>query len=578
MRVTPARLIATRPGTLLDPTRGARVASAEVVGRPLDPGGAGSTRRIHAVLGLILLGAAGLRLAAVGLGHPFLSFQPDEDANALRALRLAHGELNPQYFYYPALLWYLLAAGYRLIFWFGRELGLLLTWDDFARFYNNSPTLFYLGRVLSVGFGTATVACLYLLGRRAFSSTHGLLAASFLAGAFLHVRDSALSTTEAPLTFFVVLALLGAVRVHQEGRVRDYALTGLAAGLAAATKYNAVLVLVALGVAHVLRRGDQGIPVLRTLGEWRVVGAGLLASVVFVALNPFLLLDWPHAWATPDAWGSLAWEWRYVHTVEYLDLRPVWWYHLSVSLRYGMGVALLALAQAGLLLGLWRRDAASLILLSFTLPFFAAMVSLQAVFVRYMTPLVPVLCLFAAVALQRAIRPLPWPRLRPWVTVGLAVLVLLEPLGASVAYGRLTRHMDTRIQMFAYMKTALPRSSRVATYGPSVTWRSTMPRWLPTMYAKDPTQSWAEVLRDLKSRDIQYVVVHQSPLDVFSPEVPELHRVLRQSATLVKTFSPYKNGTHPAPLFDRNDAYYFPVGQFSGIVRPGPFVQLYRLD
>jgi hypothetical protein len=168
--------------------------------------------------------------------------------------------------------------------------------------------------------------------------------------------------------------------------------------------------------------------------------------------------------------------------------------------------------------------------------------------------------------------------MRLWVSVGLAALALLEPLHASTAYCRMTRHRDTRIQMFEYVTTALPPTSRVATYGPSVTWRSTMPRWLPTMFAKDPAQSWAEVLRVLKSQDIQYVLVHQSPLDVFSPEIPELYRVIRQSATLVKAFSPYKEGAHPAPLFDRNDAYYFPVGQFSGIVRPGPFVQLYRLD
>jgi hypothetical protein len=58
--------------------------------------------RSHIALGLILLGAATLRLAAVGLGHPFLSFQPDEEGHALQALRFAHGKVNP--FYYPALL------------------------------------------------------------------------------------------------------------------------------------------------------------------------------------------------------------------------------------------------------------------------------------------------------------------------------------------------------------------------------------------------------------------------------------------------------------------------------------------
>src|SRR5262249_7595448 len=158
---------------------------------------------------------------------------------------------------------YLLAALYRLAFWCGRELGLLATWNDFTQFYRNDPALFYAGRLLSVALGTATVWGLYLLGRRAFSRAHGLLAAAFLAAAFLHVRDSALSTTEAPLTLFVVLALVGAVRVYQDGRPRAYALAALAGGLATATKYNAVLVLVPLGIAHVLRQIESGRSLLR---------------------------------------------------------------------------------------------------------------------------------------------------------------------------------------------------------------------------------------------------------------------------------------------------------------------------
>ena len=62
------------------------------------------------------------------------------------------------------------------------------------------------------------------------------------------------------------------------------------------------------------------------------------------------------------------------------------------------------------------------------------------------------------------------------------------------------------------------------------------------------------------------------PLERLLARDPELHQsVLRQSATLVgEAFSPYKKGAHPAPLFDRNDAYYFPVGRFSGIVQARP--------
>ena len=531
---------------------------------------------VRAALVSILVGAVTLRLSAVGLGHPSVSFQPDEDANLLRALRLANGDLNPRYFYYPALLWYVLAAAYRIVFWVGRELGMLATWDDLLSLYRTSPVFFLLGRVISVVFGTATVWCLYCIGRRAFSPMHGLLASCFLAVAFLHVRDSALATTEASLTFFVVLSLLGAVRVLQEGRTRDYWLAGLAAGLATATKYNAVLVLVALTTAHGLRRMRTSLSAIG-VERGQFLSACLVASIVFVALNPFILLDWANAWGSPDAFGSLAWEWRYVHTVEYLDLQPAWWYHLSVSLRYGLGMAPLALALGGILRTLYQRDGISIVLLSFAITFFAAIASLQAVFVRYMTPVVPVLCLFAAAGLLGVVHRARSARLRPCLLTGLGLLALLEPLSASVAYGRLSRHVDTRIEMERFIQDTL-HGAVVATYGPSVTWRSTIPRWQPAMFTRDPAQSWAEVLNGLKNRNIHYVVRHQSTLSVFSPGIPELDDAIRQSGTLVREFSPYRRDGHPAPTYDQNDAYYFPIGHFHGVVRPGPLVQLYRLD
>jgi len=54
--------------------------------------------------------------------------------------------------------------------------------------------------------------------------------------------------------------------------------------------------------------------------------------------------------------------------------------------------------------------------------------------------------------------------------------------------------------------------------------------------------------------------------------------VIRASARLIWEFRPYKPGRPAAPVFDRNDAYYLPIGGFRGVVRPGPLVQLYRLD
>jgi len=46
--------------------------------------------------------------------------------------------------------------------------------------------------------------------------------------------------------------------------------------------------------------------------------------------------------------------------------------------------------------------------------------------------------------------------------------------------------------------------------------------------------------------------------------MPGLDPAIQRWATLIKAFSPDDRDAHPTPLFDRNDAYYFPVGGFRG--------------
>ncbi len=69
---------------------------------------------------------------------------------------------------------------------------------------------------------------------------------------------------------------------------------------------------------------------------------------------------------------------------------------------------------------------------------------------------------------------------------------------ASVAYGRMVHHVDTRIQTYDFVRTSVPPGTEYVAYGPSVTWRSTIPRFLPTMYAKHSQLTWTEVLKLLK--------------------------------------------------------------------------------
>jgi hypothetical protein len=241
-----------------------------------------------------------------------------------------------------------------------------------------------------------------------------------------------------------------------------------------------------------------------------------------------------------------------------------------------LGVGLLVLALASLAWALARREAGGILLASFAVPFFLEMGSLHAVFVRYMTPLVPVLCLFAATALIDLARRTWLPRVA-WLPVTLGVLVLIEPLHSAMGYDHLVHHKDTRVQVYQFLRT-VPDGLHAATYGPSVTWRSTLPRWRPEFYAKDPAQTWAEALELLRAHGVRYFLVHHSELDVFSPTIPELEAAVRQAGTLVRVFSPYHPGVHAQPVYDRVDAYFFPVGRFRGLERPGPLVVVYRLN
>src|SRR5438874_444420 len=71
-----------------------------------------------------------------------------------------------------------------------------------------------------------------------------LVAAAFLAVAFLHVRDSHFGVTDVPAAFLTVCAFWAALRCATEGaRDARVALAGALCGLAASTKYNAAVAL-----------------------------------------------------------------------------------------------------------------------------------------------------------------------------------------------------------------------------------------------------------------------------------------------------------------------------------------------
>ena len=97
-----------------------------------------------------------------------------------------------------------------------------------------------MGRCLTAAFGSATILAVYALGKRLSDVFTGLLAAGFLAFAFLHVRDSHFATTDVPMAFGIVIAIF--LLLATERRWRSLMAAAIVAGLATSLKYNAVLI------------------------------------------------------------------------------------------------------------------------------------------------------------------------------------------------------------------------------------------------------------------------------------------------------------------------------------------------
>ena len=148
-----------------------------------------------------------------------------------------------------------------------------------------TPTTYMICRTISVLFGTSTLILLFLVGRRLGGDRLGLLAAFFLAVVPWHLRQSVLFKADIALLFTVVLTFYLSLRAIEKPTFRSFATTGVAIGLALSSKFNAGPVAVPLTVGAFLRKGSKR----RAFGL--LVGAAAVSVVVFLALQPYALID-----------------------------------------------------------------------------------------------------------------------------------------------------------------------------------------------------------------------------------------------------------------------------------------------
>jgi len=522
---------------------------------------------MRGILLAILVLAAAVRLWAIDFGFPALDTRPDEAVLVLIAASMLYVSVNPRFFHWPSLEFYVVSAIYRAWWQVQHWRGVFQHKYEIGYAILQHPAAFFLvPRVISAAAGVVTVALVYRLTMRVADRATALVAAFLLAVVFLHVRDSHFGVTDVPMTCLLMAAMVPLQRLMADPAVRrDWTRAGLLTGLAASTKYSGGMV----GVAALVIAATHWSPAVRR-GLVRYV---VVAALAFVAGTPFSVLDFR------EFLEGLRFDQSHLLTGHGIDLGRGWTYHWAFTLRYGVGIPLVLAAIAGIAV-LWRRSwREAIVIAAFPVIYYAITGRGYTVFARYLVPLVPFLCIGAAITIAA---------LAQWAARGrqqvasvamaaLALAVAWPSMHRVVAFDRLMGRTDTRVLARAWLEAARQGSEWVAEE-PSTRVYPEFPTFGP-----DPTVNLARFDEGrgafVTSRNAvvipEWVVLGDSPLSVYTTRSPALAQVVAREYTLAATFEA-STAPEPAANFDQQDMFYVPFNDFSHRIRPGPAIRIFR--
>ncbi len=363
-----------------------------------------------AIFGLALL----VRLIGAGWGLPsasrWYSYHPDESTRQVvgAVFSLLKGDFNPHFFNYPSLSIYATWLIYQILAGFGMATNAgvqTYPWPEVR-------DVIVAGRLFSVLCGALTAPLIFLMARRVGMGRGAVLAGILAALAPGHVQHSHFATVDVPATFFVTWCLYLTLRAENWKGLLGAALV---AGLAAGTKYNAGIVLVAPLVALQWLQPQDAKSNAKTGAKtkvWQSVSLVLATLATFFVTTPYALLAPTEFWGDGLRSGESGFAYELlVHPKIgsgeiFQNTGNGWIYHFTFNLPFVLTWPIVVGALFGIYFAAKKREFWPI--LAFAGVFFFTLGLSQVRFMRYVLPLAPVLCLLAVFGASKLRFPQIW--------------------------------------------------------------------------------------------------------------------------------------------------------------------------
>lgn len=402
---------------------------------------------------LFLLVLASFALRFVGLDYELTShFHNDEGTFLANARSIQDGQLLPVRFHYPHLLYYLSAFVLWLEALFPR-VAALLAQGIFGVAAEETSVL--LLRMLTATLSALTTVPVFLAARSLVGVRAAALAGALIAVSPVYNEVSHLAISDVPSGLFAAIVFLYVAYLTRGERLSHYLAAGVAAGLAAASKYPAGLCAIAIVGVWLYWR------VRRRDFNAHLVWSGGVSLLTLLAVMPALWLRADAVFQGPGSSDILFGYRQYaLHGWVGVVVESNAAYYLG-RLADAFGYAALGLGSMGLVLLPPEARRRAFMLLPFPLVYGGMLLAMNVVVKRNLQPLLPALAVLLGVGLSSWLLLVRRKFRAPALAAVLGVLVVAGPAFRALAWDISRTRPGTSQLAVEWIETNLPQGSGV---------------------------------------------------------------------------------------------------------------------